>query len=166
MSRFKTLRWGRFLVPFIALAAVVALSGGAALADSSCRMVYGRFTLTPVTGPDCASPVGVCADGSYIGSILATSEFVGSSIIPTADTPTTSVVLLTGDNSFTLRDGTLITKDAITLKTTGQGEFAEVDVIVGGTGAWAGATGTLTGQGTFTLENGGEGSYTGTVCFP
>jgi hypothetical protein len=33
-----------------------------------------------------------------------------------------------------------MTKDAIVLKTTSAGDFAEVDTIVGGTGGWAGST--------------------------
>jgi hypothetical protein len=59
-----------------------------------------------------------------------------------------------------------MTKDAIVLKTTGAGDFAEVDVIVGGTHGWAGTTGQIRAQGTFTQAAGGEGAYTGEVCSP
>jgi hypothetical protein len=119
----------------VALLAVVGFSlagsaTGMAGADAKCRIISGRFTLEPVAGPECTSSVGICARGTYIGSLLGSSFFTGSSLIPTADTPTTSVVLLTGDNVFELRDGTLITKDAIVLKTTGAGEFAEIDTII------------------------------------
>jgi hypothetical protein len=57
-------------------------------------------------------------------------------------------------------------KDAIVLKTTGAGDFAEVDTIVSGTGEWVGVTGTLQAQGTFTTAAGGKGWYTGEVCRP
>jgi hypothetical protein len=56
----------------------------------------------------------------------------------------------------------LLTKDAIILRTTGAGDFAEVDMIVGGSGDWAGAIGTISTSGTFAA--GGEGTYTGEVC--
>ncbi len=95
-----------------------------------------------------------------------TNSFTGTSLTPTVDTPTTGVVLLTGDNHFQTKDGELLTKDAIVLRTTGAGEFAEVDTIIGGTGEWAGASGTFQAIGTFTISAGGEGEYSGEVCFP
>lgn len=142
---------------------VLAASGAEAAA---CRRVEGSFTLTPVSGPACTSPVGICATGVYKGDIKATSVFTGTSVVPTADTPTTAVVLVTGDNQFTTRGGTLQTKDAIVLRTTGAGDFAEVDTIVGGTGQGAGASGVLRAQGRFTATAGGGGDYVGEVCTP
>jgi hypothetical protein len=100
------------------------------------------------------------------GGIKATSVFTGSSVIPTVDTPTTAVVLVTGDNQFTSSGGTLQTKDAIVLRTVGAGDFAEVDTIIGGTGQWAGASGVLRAQGTFTATAGGGGDYLGEICTP
>jgi hypothetical protein len=167
MFRSKIAMWNRLAV--LGLLAVIGLglglTNGTASADPRCRAVHGHFTLEPVTGPDCTSPVGICATGRYIGVISGASAFTGSSLVPTVDTPSTSVVVLTGDNVITTRTGTLTTKDAIVLKTTGAGDFAEVDTIVGGTGAWAGATGTIRAQGTFTSA-GGEGDYIGEICLP
>jgi hypothetical protein len=74
------------------------------------------------------------------------------------------VVLLTGDNQITTKAGTLQTKDAIVLRTTGTGDFAEVDTVISGTGEWAGATGVLRAQGTFTVADGGGGDYVGQIC--
>jgi hypothetical protein len=92
------------------------------------------------------------------------SAFTGTSLTQTIDTPTTGVVLLTGDNQITTKAGTLSTKDAIVPRTTGAGDFAEVDTVVAGTGEWAGATGVLRAQGTFTVAGGGSGEYVGQVC--
>ena len=86
-------------------------------------------------------------------------------MIPTVHTPTTSVVMVTGDNLIHTETGDVLTKDAIALRTSGAGEFAEVDVVVGGTGAWLGATGQVSALGTFTAS-GGEGTYSGEVCLP
>ncbi|MBI5669369.1 MAG: hypothetical protein HZC41_15300 [Chloroflexi bacterium] len=138
---------------------------GTAVAAPDCKTVNGSFVLQTVTGPACTSPVGICTTGVYKGGIKGNSSFTGTSLIPTADTPTTSVLILTGDNLIETPNGNLLTKDAIVFKTSGKGEFAEVDTIVGGTGAWVGMTGTLTATGTFT-ESGGEGRYTGEICAP
>jgi hypothetical protein len=119
----------------------------------------------PVPAERYTPALGLCTNGTYKGGLKGTSIFIGSSITPTADTPTTSVVLLTGGNRIETKHGTLMTKDAIVLRTTGAGEFAEVDTIVGGTGEWVGANGQIIASGTFTAA-GGEGEYSGEICMP
>jgi hypothetical protein len=109
---------------------------------------------------------GPCATGVYSGDLAGSSTFTGTSLIPTVDTPTTSVVLLTGDIAIRTRRGDILTKDAIVLRTTGPGDFAEVDTVVGGTGALVGISGVLRAQGTFTAAAGGEGRYRGEICLP
>jgi hypothetical protein len=154
----------RLLVGVAVLLPLVLAASGAEAA--ACKKVNGSFTLTPLTGPACTSPVGICATGTYKGDIKATSLFTGTSLSQTVDTPTTAVVLLTGDNQFTSGGDTLLTKDAIVLRTSGAGEFAEVDTVVAGTGQWAGVTGVLRAQGTFTAAAGGSGDYVGELCTP
>jgi hypothetical protein len=149
------------LVGVVALLFAYVVNG--AVASASCKKVKGTFTLQPVTGPECNSGVGICAAGTYKGGIAGSSAFTGTALSPTADTPTTGVVLLTGDNLFTTASGSLSTKDAIVLG-TGVGNFAEVDTIVGGTGEWAGVTGQFSATGTFTAAVGGGGEYAGEVC--
>jgi hypothetical protein len=146
--------------------AALVLASGGATAESMCRKVSGKFTLQSVTGPACLSSVQVCATGEYTGDITGRSLFIGTSLTPTVDTPATGVILLTGDNRIVSSRGTLLTKDAIVLKTTGAGDFGEVDVIVGGTEAFVGASGQLRAQGTFTAAAGGEGRYSGEICRP
>jgi hypothetical protein len=75
-------------------------------------------------------------------------------------------VLLTGDAVLTTKTGTLSTKDAVVLRTVGAGEFSEVDVVVGGTGVYAGMTGTIQASGTFTAEAGASATYSATLCQP
>jgi len=143
---------------------VVLVAFSNAEAAQQCKRVHGEFVLTPLTGPACTSSVGICATGVYRGGIEGESLFIASSVIQTVDTPTTSVILVTGDNTISSPDGDVFTKDAITLQTTGDGAFAEVDVLVGGIGEWLGATGTLTATGTFSATEGGSGRYEGEVC--
>jgi hypothetical protein len=144
---------------------ITALALAGTPAAARCRKVHGRIALESASGAACASPIGICATGSFRGSVSGVFSFTGTSLTPTVDTPTTSVVLLTGDNLIQTRDGDLMTKDAVVLRATGTGDFAEVDTIIGGTGAWAGATGSLTATGTFTAA-GGRGEYAGEVCTP
>jgi hypothetical protein len=72
-------------------------------------------------------------------------------------------VQVTGDNAFHTDRGDFFTKDAIVLSTGAGGEFAEVDVVLGGTGDWRGATGVLTATGTF-VDGLGEGVIEGEIC--
>lgn len=152
-------------VALIAIAVLLALTlvSGGAFAAPTCKTVSGKFTLQAVNDPSCTSPVGLCAMGAYQGVIKATSSFVGSAFIASADTPTTGVVFATGDNTIHTDKGDIFTKDAITLRTTGEGAFAEVDTVVGGSGEYADASGVLTATGTF-LNGSGAGVYSGQVC--
>lgn len=140
------------------------MAGGAAWAEPSCRAIHGSVSLGLAAGP-CNSIVGLCATGELRGVLRGNSQFIGTSLVPNVDTVSTSVVTLTGDNVIHLADGDLFTRDAIVLATTGNGEFAEVDTIVGGTGAYAGASGRFVATGFFGPD-GGEGVYHGEICRP
>ncbi len=156
---------------FLAIAArpvvlvVVLLVSQITAAATDCRSLNGKFTLTAVSGPDCLSTVGLCAAVEFKGGLQGTGASTGTSIIPSVDTPATGVVFATGDNLITTGGGTILTKDAITLKTTGPGDFAEVDVIIGGACEWENATGTITATGFF-ANGSGTGEYSGSVCRP
>ena len=82
------------------------------------------------------------------------------------DTPITGVVILTADNVFHTDNGDLITKPALILSTTGAGDVAVVDTVIGGTGDWAGATGFIKAIGILSPTAGGEGDYIGEICTP
>lgn len=165
MSTRNASRWIKLAVLLLSAITVLALMVSGALADPRCKKVNGKFTLQAVAGPTCLSPVGICATGVYQGSLKGHNEFTGTSVVTTADTPATAVILLTGDNVIHTGHGDLITKDAIVLNTTGAGEFGEVDTIVSGTGDWVGAIGRLTATGTF-AGGVGAGDFQGEVCTP
>lgn len=143
-------------------AAVVA--SGTADAHDACLRVYGQVTLTPTDPSTCNSPIGTCAVGELRGTLRGNSEFTGTSFVPTVDIASSGSALLTGDNAIHTRRGTLYTEDAVVLRTVGEGEFAEVDTVVGGTGDFANATGVITAYGTYDAVTGGEGTYFGTIC--
>ncbi|HET9960135.1 MAG TPA: hypothetical protein VFQ61_36845 [Polyangiaceae bacterium] len=135
----------------------------ASTSGPTCRPVRGTFTVETSAGPDCPSAVGLCGRVEWRGDLNATSTFVATSSLETIDSPSTSVLVFTGDAEVSLRGGTLRTKDAIVFRLTGSGDFAEVDTIVGGTGVFANASGAWRASGTF-QGNLGQGRYDGTIC--
>ena len=142
--------------------ALAALAVAPASATPSCNKVVWRVTLE-ATANSCGSAIGLCAKGNLFGNVRGTSDFVGTSFLPTVDTATTGVVVVTGDNVIHTSRGDVQTKDSIVLSTVGKGEFAEVDTVVGGTGDYLGATGVVTATGTF-LNGVGEGITLGEIC--
>jgi hypothetical protein len=146
----------------LAASAVLALASGSAEA-AECQTANGKVELTAVTGPECTSPAGLCVKGDLNGLLTGTGFTTVTSITPTADTPTTSVVLLTADSLVTTKNGTLTLKEAIVFQTAGAGEFSELDDIVAGTGSWEGATGVLKVEGTFNGTT-GAADYEAKVC--
>lgn len=159
-----TLRWIRLAVLSLS-ALLVAVLVGSVAAASPCKKINGKLTLQALPISSCSSAINLCASATLSGDLAGVSSFTGTSQAATADTPTTSVILLTGDNAIHTSGGTLLTKDAIVLQTIGAGNFGEVDTVVGGSGEWAGATGTFRAQGTF-AGGIGQGDYVGEICTP
>jgi hypothetical protein len=145
--------------------ALTPLAAGTAFAAPQCQKVHSHLFLEASTEPGCTSVIGLCATATLQGSLKATTDFIGTSFVATVDTPSTGVVILTGDNVFHTSRGDFFTKDSIVLSTVGAGEFAEVDVVTGGSGAYAGATGVLTATGVF-LNGAGDGIIEGEICVP
>ena len=146
---------------FAALILALSFATLPAAADSHCHKKHGSVSIQIYSDSTCTSAVGLCAVVTFKGGLHGQSQFVGTSLIPTVDVATTGVVLLTGDNHIHTADGDLFTKDAIVFNTTGNGEFAEVDTIAGGTGDFAGATGRQIAHG---ANN--EGTFEIEICTP
>ena len=165
MTTHHTARWIRLAVLSLSALLALLLVGSTAAAASTCKKINGKVTLQALPPSTCPSPISLCAKGSLSGDLAGSSAFIGTSQAATVDTSSTAVILVTGDNTIQTSAGTLLTKDAIVLQTTGAGNFGEVDTVVGGTGEWAGATGTFRAQGTF-AGGGGQGDYVGEICTP
>ncbi len=158
------------------LAAVVAggaasalLLGGTAAADATCRSFTGRYD-EQIAPDGCTSTVGLCVDAQFAGGPLhGTFHGVVTSLVPTADTAATNVVLFTTDTVAAVhgwgRTGTLTIKNAGSFATTGRGDIVDLQTIVGGSGDFAGASGTIQAFGTFDAATGvGTSDFVGTVC--
>jgi hypothetical protein len=163
---FEGRRWptGRLAMTLCVLT-LLAIGSREAFADAHCHNVRGRITIQALTGPACISPVGLCLAGTLVGALRGDYRFTASALIPSADTPLTGVFFSTGDSELETPGGTLFTKDALALATSGAGEFSDLSIITGGTGDGAGAFGTITITGAYGAGQ-GEAVYAGEVCTP
>ncbi len=162
-------RFVRQASPVVFAAVALALTATTANAQS-CRPVNGHYVEHAVV-ENCNSPVGLCIAGEYSGVIKGGFEGTATSLVPTADTPTTNALLFTSDSVIHARiggkQGDLIVKNAGVFRTIGDGEILDLQTIIGGTGELAGASGVLRASGTFNSATGtGESEYTGNICLP
>ncbi len=154
----------------LALAALAFALTAANANAASCQTVAGHYVEHAVV-EECSSPVGLCIAGEYSGVIKGSFEGTATSLVPTADTPATGVLLFTSDSTIHARigstEGDLLVKNAGVFRTTGNGEILDLQIITGGTGGFAGATGALRASGLFDAATGlGESEYIGSVCLP
>lgn len=126
-----------------ALAATVTLAS-AAPAAARCIAVSGQYAEHDASGPACASPVGLCIAGDYRGDVRGPFAGAATSLVPTADTPATGVVLFTSTSTIDARiagySGTLAIRNAGAFRTVAEGSIVDVQTIVGGTGDFTGAS--------------------------
>ncbi|CAN5785640.1 hypothetical protein BH10CHL1_BH10CHL1_37010 [soil metagenome] len=160
---------------FALAAGVLLLSSPGVSANPLCKKVKGHDQ-EHVATENCTSPVGLCTAGEYSGDMRGNFFGTATSLAPTADTPTTGVVLFTSDSTIharirgkngDLKNGDLMIKNAGAFQTTGAGNIVDAQYITGGTAELSGATGILRASGTFSSATGmGESDYEGEICLP
>ena len=159
----------RLGVGALAIVAGIVLTGGgsASFAAGACTKVAGTYRLTAITGASCTSPVSFCAALDYDGAINAGGTFIASALTPSADTPTSAVIWVTGDTVIDDGSGsTLILKTAFSLDTSGKQQFAGIEKVIGGSGRATGASGILRTVGRYSGGEAGEAGYRGRICLP
>ena len=152
---------GRIFISVVALA-LVGWAETAGAEENDCHPAHGQLSSVFFTA-GCTSPVGVCTQGTITrgGRLNGTDVFVATSITPTA---VAGVVDYTGVLTVTTKHGTITfaTQGTINFAT---GQFSETDRITAGTGAFAGATGTLTLAGALKADGSGFlSTISGQVC--
>jgi len=151
----------RFAVPFVVGAVVVGVSVSATERPKpKCKKISGTLT-SRLSTRACASPVGICTTGEFKGDRLLNGRttFVADSLQQAGATEEPSTLVYSGLLTIQTKHGTLTTRDTGILDTA-SGLVAARDVVVGGTGIFAGGTGYLlfqgTGTSTFVNEARGE----------
>ena len=139
----------------VAAVVLVGLAVAPAVADPNTKSVRGTFEEQAVSGPACTSPVGLCAAGRFRGGLHGPFDIVVAGTTPTSNP---DVIVLDTASVLHTRTGDL-SFSGLTLYNTATGYFSSVDEVSGGTGAWAGASGTLQSAGRFTVEEGGSGRF-------
>ncbi|MBW3663193.1 MAG: hypothetical protein KY469_08855 [Actinobacteria bacterium] len=130
----------------------------------------GTFEAEPVHPPECTSPVGICTRGvlhdADTGKAVAIYEFTMLTMRPSgkgAEVDFTGESVLT---KLTGAPGFLFAEDegSFTPNATGPSPFVTRVHIVGGTGSYQDATGSLTATGELDTTSGEtSGTYTGTI---
>lgn len=140
----------------------VALAGG----GSSDRTVRGSFTSgAAFGGPDCPSPIDLCANATFTGSLRGPATAVATSFAPTAEP---GVAMGVADIVIHARRGDLLCRESFVLNVTPGGDFEEgwICRVTGGTGRYANASGHLEAFGAATRGGDVHGRYSGTLTFP
>lgn len=161
----------RRITPFFLAAIAVLLVTASASATPACRRVRGFYEEHAADPSSCPSPIGLCIEGEFSGNIKGTFASTATSLVPSGDTPVTSVLWFTGDGvihaKIDSREGDIFFKSAGAFQTTGDGNIVDVQYITGGTGQLTGVTGVIRASGTFNPVTGmGESEYEGMVCMP
>jgi len=153
------------------LAVILLSSTASADADDRCHTLHGQLVDHALTGPTCTSTLGLCTQGTFSGGLRG--EFIGvaTSVIPTADTPTTAVLFATGDVVIHARigdrEGDLTVKDAGLFHTSGKHEFSDLMSIISGTRSLSGISGIIRVNGNSDPATGtDQGEYVAAVCIP
>ena len=144
---------------------VAMLVAVAATAVVSAATQRGHFS-SVVDTEACFSIVGICTDGTLTGALKGTFSFTATSLTASADSAATGVMFYTGDITLTTRDGVLFCKDAGAFDVNAPGAVSSVCKVTGGTGEFAGASGTIQFVGTFTFAGGGDGEYRAMITVP
>lgn len=161
-----------FRTSLVTFAFALVLSAESVLAiGSGCHRIDATFTSEFAT-ENCPSPVGLCAAGElgHDGFIKGTTFISLNAVGPCAGmcgAEPPSMISCSGDRTFTPNRGSgTLTAHATCVFDTAVGYFAELNVITGGTGDYAGASGAvnLVGQTTSATTFGGQG--VGDVCLP
>src|SRR4051812_3365357 len=102
LVRSKLVRSKLVRLGFVATAigVIVVLTSSSSNAAQACRTLKGRYAEHAVSD-GCTSPVGLCIAGDYSGDIKGTFAGEATSATPTADTPTTGVLLFTSNSTIT-----------------------------------------------------------------
>ncbi len=151
------------LVAAAGATSVTAIAGGGPHGD---HLASGGFTGgPPFGGPDCPSPIDLCANATFTGTVHGPATAVATSFTPTAEPG-----VATGTADIVIHDprGDLRCTESIVLNVTPGGDSEEgwICEITGGTGRFANASGHLEAFGGADRNGNLRGRYGGKLTIP
>jgi hypothetical protein len=160
---------------FVVVICLLAVGSGSGMAHSrgpKCHDVDADFA-SHLTTENCASPLGLCGAGTIKhDSVIKGPMFVTiNDAAPSAGMPNSeppSVLSVSGERSITPHRGGTLTLHVVGVAIMGAAgdleRFSEINTITGGTGRFAGATGTLNFAGQATSATTFAGAISGEIC--
>lgn len=145
------------------LVTAIAIAGGGPHGD---HLASGGFTGgPPFDGPDCPSPIDLCATATFTGTVHGPAFAVATSFVPTAEPG-----VATGTADIVIHDprGDLRCTESIVLNVTPGGDSEEgwICRITGGTRRFANASGHLEAFGAADRNGNLRGKYGGKLILP
>jgi hypothetical protein len=127
--------------------------------------VKGSFVATNFSGPECPSPLGLCARGTFKGTLHGPVVASVTSVEPTSQP---SVSLIVADLVIHDPRGELRCKETVVANLTpgSDAEEAFICQFTGGTGKWAGVKGHIEAYGSAVGGQEGSGRYEGRLVLP
>ncbi|MEA2716656.1 MAG: hypothetical protein QOI99_973 [Actinomycetota bacterium] len=127
---------------------------------SAFQQTQGTFTTTTFSGAGCTSPIDLCADGTFRGTLNGPVTAVATSVAPTSQP---GVLIGVADTVIHDRRGDVMCTETFIFNATpgSDGEEGVLCEVTGGTGQWAGVTGYINGYGTTPPGEASTGRYAG-----
>jgi hypothetical protein len=176
--RMKQLRMKQLMSVALAACLISAIGPSTAVEatgpTAKCHDVDADFT-SELTAEGCTSPLGLCASGVIThdplikGPMFVTINDAAASAGMPASEPA-SVLSVSGERILRPRRGGTVSAHVVGIGIFGASGsltmFDELNLITGGTGRFAGATGTLHVAGRATSSTTFAGEIRGTICVP
>lgn len=131
--------------------------------DGGCQTIHAQI-VARATIADCASPIGLCTEGTIDGDhgLRGATRYTAATSATFPGEPATTLAV-TGALEIATPRGTFATRDTFTLDGA-LGAFSAVERVAGGTGRYAGASGTLLLAGMIDADGSFVGDLSGTLC--
>ncbi|MDQ6948935.1 MAG: hypothetical protein M3256_22415, partial [Actinomycetota bacterium] len=147
------------------IVAMPAATIGTAGAKTRVLRVRGGFTSTNFSGPSCASPINLCAAGTFTGGIHGPFMAIATSLAPG---PQPGVALGTADVVIHDSRGDLLCTETFVVNITpgGDGEEGDICHFTGGTREFANVSGHIEAYGSTPPGQINSGRYQGKLTRP
>ena len=150
----------RAVAAFAVAALILTVPALAAGGTARSHRMQGSFTATNFSGPGCSSPLDLCANGEFRGTLNGPVTAVATSLAPTSQP---GIFVGVADLVVHDRRGDVSCTETFIVNATpgSDGEEALLCTVTGGTGRWTGVSGYIIGYGISPPGETTTGQYSG-----